>query len=88
MKRRELFVEAARSGVLLLLARRTLTSEQLTDYLRQRLGVEPPRDDRDFGIIYRELHRHGVIRRAAPAGSIRRTKGHGTAGGNLWTLAK
>lgn len=44
-----------------------------------------PRDDRAFGPVYMRLARAGRIEKA---GACSRTKGHGTAGGNLWRLVQ
>ena len=40
-------------------------------------------DDRAFGPVYYGLVRRGVIQKV---GMVRRERGHGTAGGNIWAL--
>lgn len=40
-----------------------------------------PHDDRAFGPVYMRLLKRGLIEKI---GSIRRERGHGTAGGNIW----
>lgn len=42
-----------------------------------------PHDDRAFGSIYMTLARRGIIEKT---GTVRRERGHGTAGGNVWAL--
>jgi hypothetical protein len=42
-----------------------------------------PHDDRSFGPVYMSLVRGGFIEKA---GMVRRERGHGTAGGNVWAL--
>lgn len=42
-----------------------------------------PGDDRAFGSVYMTLARRGLI---VKVGSVRRERGHGTAGGNVWSL--
>lgn len=42
-----------------------------------------PHDDRAFGPVYMQLARDGSIEKV---GMVRRERGHGTAGGNLWAL--
>jgi hypothetical protein len=43
-----------------------------------------PHDDRAIGPVYMRLSRAGVI---VKVGSVRRERGHGTAGGNIWAIA-
>lgn len=43
-----------------------------------------PHDDRAFGPVYMRLARAKVI---AKVGAVRRERGHGTAGGNIWAIA-
>jgi hypothetical protein len=40
-----------------------------------------PHDDRAFGPVYFALVRRGQI---AKVGTVKRLRGHGTAGGNVW----
>ena len=42
-----------------------------------------PHDARAFGGVFLRLSRRGRIRKC---GSVLRRKGHGTSGGNVWTL--
>lgn len=42
-----------------------------------------PHDDRAFGPVYMRLARAGQI---VKCGQVRRERGHGTAGGNVWAL--
>lgn len=46
-------------------------------------GIKP-RDDRAFGPVYMKLARSGVI---VKVGSCRRKRGHGTTGGNIWSIS-
>ncbi len=50
-------------------------------------GIVPPKqmDDRAFGPIFMRLARRGLI---AKVGTVRRERGHGTAGGNVWALTE
>jgi hypothetical protein len=41
-------------------------------------------DDRAIGPVFMRLARAGVI---VKVGSVRRERGHGTAGGNIWAIA-
>lgn len=52
---------------------------------RCREGGIVPHDDRAFGPVYMRLARLKVIEKV---GSVRRERGHGTAGGNVWALAR
>jgi hypothetical protein len=47
-------------------------------------GIEP-HDDRAFGPVYMRLTRAGVIEKC---GTVRRERGHGTSGGNVWRLCR
>ena len=42
-----------------------------------------PHDDRAFGPVYHGLSRRGQI---VKVGTVRRERGHGTSGGNVWAL--
>jgi DNA adenine methylase len=76
------FQDCARAYVLSYLAERGRASgEELTEATKAA-GIVPP-DDRAFGAVYGSLRKDGKIRKA---GSSLRTKGHGTAGGNVWEL--
>ena len=55
--------------------------ERLTIACR-RAGIVP-HDDRAFGPVYYGLARRGEILKV---GQVRRERGHGTAGGNVWAL--
>jgi hypothetical protein len=56
-------------------------AEQLTAACKNA-GIRP-HDDRAFGPVYMVLARH---KRIVKVGSVRRERGHGTAGGNVWML--
>lgn len=64
-------------------AHSTASSEDITDAAKCA-GIVPP-DDRAFGPVYASLARRGRI---AFAGYCVRRKGHGTAGGRLWSLVR
>jgi hypothetical protein len=55
--------------------------ETITDACK-RAGIQP-HDDRAFGPVYMTLARHERIEKI---GSVRRERGHGTSGGNIWRL--
>jgi hypothetical protein len=55
--------------------------EKITDAAKAA-GIVP-HDDRAFGAVYLRLARAGIIRKA---GSVKREKGHGTGGGNVWEV--
>jgi len=42
-------------------------------------------DDRAYGVPIMKLARRGLIEKC---GTVRRKRGHGTSGGNVWKLAK
>lgn len=44
-----------------------------------------PHDDRAFGPVYMRLARLNVIEKV---GAVRRERGHGTSGGNIWRLCE
>lgn len=76
------FVDEACAWVLDYLADCGPTSgEHLTAYCKAR-GIRPP-DDRAFGAVYLRLVKQGRIE---PCGTVRRERGHGTAGGRIWRL--
>ena len=79
-----LFSAAAAKVVLELLAGgNSIPAEQLTDACKAR-GIVP-HDDRAFGPVYLRLVRAGLIE---PCGLCARRKGHHTAGGRIWRLAR
>ena len=55
--------------------------EHITDACK-RAGIQP-HDDRAFGPVYMTLARQ---KRIEKIGSVRRERGHGTSGGNIWAL--
>jgi hypothetical protein len=55
--------------------------ERITDACK-RAGIQP-HDDRAFGPVYMALARQ---KRIEKIGSVRRERGHGTSGGNIWAL--
>jgi hypothetical protein len=55
--------------------------EHITDACK-RAGIQP-HDDRAFGPVYMALARQ---KRIEKIGSVRRERGHGTSGGNIWAL--
>jgi len=55
--------------------------EHITDACK-RAGIQP-HDDRAFGPVYMVLARQ---KRIEKIGSVRRERGHGTSGGNIWAL--
>jgi uncharacterized heparinase superfamily protein len=57
------------------------SAERLTDTCKRACIV--PHDDRAFGPVFLGLVRAGRIEKC---GSVVRTKGHGTAGGNVWKI--
>lgn len=57
------------------------SSEVVTNACRSA-GIIP-HDDRAFGAVYMRLSRAGVI---VKTGQCIRKKGHGTAGGNIWSI--
>lgn len=74
------FLETARAYVLTYLASHGPTAAEVLTLACKRAGI-CPHDDRAFGPVYFGLARRGVI---VKAGSVRRERGHGTAGGNVW----
>jgi hypothetical protein len=76
----DLFKERAAYFILEFLQRDGEQSgEELTDKCKARGLV--PHDDRAFGPVLASLSRRGLIEKA---GFCPRSKGHGTAGGNIW----
>jgi hypothetical protein len=60
------------------------TSGEVLTIACKQAGIVP-HDDRAFGPVYMRLSRAGLI---VKQGSIRRERGHGTSGGNIWALAE
>lgn len=79
---RATFLEDARAFVLAHLEQHGPTSGERLTLACKAAGIEP-HDDRAFGAVYMGLVRQGRI---AKAGTVRRERGHGTAGGNVWRL--
>jgi hypothetical protein len=77
------FRDDVRAFVLKYLRERGPTSAEVLTLAAKEAGILPPRDDRAFGGIYLGLARRGRI---VKAGTVRRTRGHGTTGGNIWRL--
>lgn len=76
------FLDEARQFVIAYLSEHGATSgEQLTTACKAA-GIKV-HDDRAFGAVYAGLVRRGVIEKC---GSVRRERGHGCAGGNVWGL--
>lgn len=61
---------------------RRAPGEDITDACKAE-GIKPLKDDRAFGPVYMALAKKGRI---AKVGSVKRRKGHATAGGNVWKL--
>jgi hypothetical protein len=76
------FTSSAESFVVQFLRHGPAPGEVITAACK-RAGIVPP-DDRAFGPVYMRLARRGWI---VKAGAVRRERGHGTAGGNVWRLA-
>jgi len=77
------FADEARAFVLRYLREHGPTDAERLSIACKRAGIVP-HDDRAFGPVYFNLARKGLI---AKVGSARRTRGHGTAGGNVWAVA-
>ncbi len=73
------FTERARALILERLAQGPASGEDCTDYCRER-GLQF-KDGRALGSVYSSLRRSGLIEEA---GSCKRRRGHGTAGGIVW----
>lgn len=59
-----------------------MSGEDLVSTCRD-FGVTPTSDDRAFGPVFASLSRAGRIHQV---GYVDRAKGHGTAGGRVWSL--
>lgn len=81
------FRERAAASMLQTLAefRQTGCSGEFLVMRCRRAGIVPPKqmDDRAFGPVFMRLARRGLIEKV---GTVRRERGHGTAGGNVWAL--
>lgn len=78
---KEFAEQAAAYVIYLLRSFGPMTREQLTDGCKA-MGIRP-HNDKAFGGVYKGLSRQGKIR---SLGVSRRTKGHGSNGGNLWEV--
>lgn len=76
------FTRHAAAFMLACLARGDMSGEDLTDAAR-RAGYCPP-DDRAFGAVFRAILRGG----ARVVGTCPRRKGHGSAGGKVYGVAR
>lgn len=76
------FGEQARDFVLAYLRAHGPSSGEVLTEACKASGVKP-HDDRAFGTVYMTLARWGRIQKV---GTVRRERGHGTAGGNIWDL--
>lgn len=76
------FSSKAKSFVLEYLKDHGPSSSEVITNACKLSGIRP-HDDRAFGPVYFHLARTGEITKA---GICRRTKGHGTTGGNIWAL--
>lgn len=74
------FSERAQALILEKLARGPASGEDITEFVRK---VLPMKDGRALGHAYSTLASHGLIR---AVGSCKRRRGHGTAGGIVWSL--
>lgn len=79
---REAFRVSAQAFVRQYLKQHGPTSGEVLTVKCKDAGIEP-HDDRAFGPVYFCLARAGVIEKV---GTVRRERGHGTAGGNVWAL--
>jgi hypothetical protein len=82
--RRPGFHEDACAFVLEYLRAHGPTSGERLTLACKRRGIVP-HDDRAFGPVYMALSReHAIVK----VGNAKRTRGHGTAGGNVWALRR
>jgi hypothetical protein len=81
-RQRAQFIQDARAFVLDYLAQHGPKSGEQLSSAAKAAGLVPE-DDRAFGPVYMGLAREQLIQRV---GTVRRERGHGTAGGNLWNL--
>lgn len=74
------FSERAQALILEKLSRGPASGEDITEFVRK---VLPMKDGRALGHAYSTLASQGLIR---AVGSCKRRRGHGTAGGIVWSL--
>ena len=79
--RHEGFAAAAAAFVLQYLDVHGPTAGEVLTLACKTAGITP-HDDRAFGPVYMTLARRGAITKV---GTVRRERGHGTAGGNIWS---
>lgn len=80
--RRRQFLVDAKAFVVAYLREHGATSGEVLTNQCKAAGIVP-HDDRAFGPVYFGLSQAGVIEKV---GTVRRERGHGTAGGNVWAL--
>lgn len=80
--RRRQFLEDAQVFAIAYLKEHGATSGEALSSACKAAGIVP-HDDRAFGPVYFRLSQAGVIEKV---GTVRRERGHGTAGGNVWAL--
>jgi hypothetical protein len=78
--KRPYFADAAAAFILRYLDAHGATSGEELTLACKEAGIVP-HDDRAFGPVYMVLARRKKI---VKVGSVRRSRGHGTAGGNVW----
>lgn len=78
------FGAQAAEFVLIYLALHGPTSSEILTTKCKAGGIKP-HDDRAFGTVYMSLAKRGLIEKV---GSVRRERGHGTSGGNVWDLTR
>lgn len=78
------FAEEARAFIVTYLQTHGPTSGEVLTLACKAAGISG-HDDRCFGGIYMGLSRRGVIEKV---GSVKRERGHGASGGNVWGLAR
>jgi len=78
----EEFRDEAEGFVLRYLAAHGATAGETLTAACKQAGIVP-HDDRAFGPVYMRLARRGWI---VKVGIVKRRRGHGTAGGQIWTL--
>lgn len=79
-ERRRRFLVDAKAFVVAYLKEHGATSGEVLTNACKAAGIAA-HDDRSYGPVYMSLARAGVIEKC---GSVRREKGNGTSGGNLW----
>jgi hypothetical protein len=83
-ERRRDFLDAAVAFVTRYLAAHGPTSGEVLSSACKAAGIVP-HDDRAFGPVYFRLARRGAIQKV---GTVRRERGNGTSGGNVWALTR